>query len=150
MTPPYYPQETDFSCAVACLRMVLAAYGVHKTEEELRVLCDCTIFGTSALELIQAARTLGFTATRKYSLTLEDLRDFTTEGYFPIVYGVMRGDVHSLVITNVAAQAVAVLDPQLGTYQIPLVAFSEFWAPMKNLAVVVALPQDETLTRGNP
>ena len=54
MTPPYYPQETDLSCAIACFRMVLAAYGIMKSETELRVLCDCTIFGTSALELIQA------------------------------------------------------------------------------------------------
>ena len=93
MIPPYYPQETDFSCAVACLRMVLAAYGVSKSEAELRGLCDCTIFGTTALELIRVARGLGFTATRKYSLTLEDLRDFTVQGYFPIIYGAMAGDV---------------------------------------------------------
>ena len=55
-TPPFYPQETDFSCAVACLRMVLSHLGVSKTEAELREICDCTIFGTAALELVLAAR----------------------------------------------------------------------------------------------
>lgn len=145
MTPPYYPQETDFSCAVACFRMVLAAYGIIKSETELRVLCDCTILGTSALALIQAARELGFTASRKYSLRLEDLRDFTAQGYFPIVYGVMTADVHSLVITAVSESDVAVLDPKVGARRIALAEFSELWLPMKNLAVVIALPQDESL-----
>ena len=133
MIPPYYPQETDFSCAVACLRMVLAAYGVSKSEAELRGLCDCTIFGTAALELIRVARGLGFTATRKYSLTLEDLRDFTVQGYFPIIYGVRAGDVHSWVITTVSEQTVEVLDPQFGERRLSLIAFSELWSPMKNL-----------------
>ena len=150
MTPPYYPQETDFSCAVACLRMVLAAYGVRKNEAELRELCDCTIFGTSALELIRAARGLGFTASRKYTLTLEDLRDFTAQGYFPIIYGVIATDVHSLVVTAVSEHDVEALDPRIGERRIPLGEFSEWWSLMKNLAVVIALPQDESLTLGNP
>jgi ABC-type bacteriocin/lantibiotic exporter with double-glycine peptidase domain len=66
--------------------MVLASFGVTRSEEELRDLCDCTIFGTSAIELVEAARALGFAGTRKYSVTLEDLKDFATQGYYPIVY----------------------------------------------------------------
>src|SRR5262249_61312357 len=79
-TPPFYPQETDFSCAVACLRMVLAHVGVLKSEAELRELCDCTIFGTSALQLLLAARKLGFTSSSKHTLTLADLTELTDHG----------------------------------------------------------------------
>ncbi len=39
--PPYYKQETEYSCMAACLRMVLEHLGVVKTEKELRVLTDC-------------------------------------------------------------------------------------------------------------
>jgi len=78
-TPPFYPQETDFSCAVACLRMVLSHLGVSKTEAELRELCDCSIFGTSALELVFAARGLGFAASSKHTLTLADLIELTEQ-----------------------------------------------------------------------
>ena len=67
-----------------------------------------------------------------------------------IIYGVRAGDVHSWVITTVSEQTVEVLDPQFGERRLSLIAFSELWSPMKNLAVVVALPQDESLTPGNP
>jgi ABC-type bacteriocin/lantibiotic exporter with double-glycine peptidase domain len=123
--------------------MVLESLGVSRSEHELRELCDCTIFGTTAIQLIQAARALGFTGSRKYSLTLEDLRDLTEQGYFPIVYVVTgadgpSADVHSLVVVSVAEGEVSVLDPQEGPRVISVTAFGEMWAVMKNLTVVVA------------
>jgi ABC-type bacteriocin/lantibiotic exporter with double-glycine peptidase domain len=123
--------------------MVLESLGVSRSEHELRELCDCTIFGTTAIQLIQAARALGFTGSRKYTLTLEDLRGLTEQGYFPIVY-VLTGaegpspDAHSLVVISVADDEIGVLDPQGGPRAITPAAFSEMWAAMKNLAVVVA------------
>jgi|GEM_PF-6888188 len=44
--PPFLPQQSKYSCAVACLRMLLAAHGIDRTEEELRILCDCGTEGT--------------------------------------------------------------------------------------------------------
>jgi len=132
--------------------MVLEALGVTRSESELRELCDCTIFGTTAIELIQAARTLGFSGSRKYSLTLENIQEFTEQGYFPIVFVVLAEgpslDVHSLVVVSVAEDEVNVLDPQQGYRTIPLDSFKEMWSPMKNLAVVIAssfdsLPTDD-------
>lgn len=71
--PPLFPQETDFSCAVACLRMMLAAFGIARTEAELRALCDCDWEGTHAFELVEAARQLGLQNTGKYNLTFAEL-----------------------------------------------------------------------------
>jgi hypothetical protein len=34
----------------ACLRTVLASFGLDVSESELRTLCDTTIFGTAALK----------------------------------------------------------------------------------------------------
>ena len=140
--PPFHAQETDFSCAVACLRMVLESFGVTKSESELRELCDCTIFGTSAVELIQAARRLGFRGSRKYSLTIDELRRVAEEGYFPIVYVVLvkssTADVLSLVVTSVSDDAVRVLDPERGLSEFSVGCFRELWAPINNLAVVIA------------
>lgn len=85
--PPLYRQETEYSCAPACLRMVLASFGLLKTEQELCVLCDCTACGTDAFKLVEAARKLGFTNTRKYNnLTLDELRAELERGLYPIVY----------------------------------------------------------------
>ncbi len=56
--------------------MVLHALGVAIDEARLRDLTDCSPFGTDALHLIEAARQLGFTATRKY--TLSSLTELTS------------------------------------------------------------------------
>src|SRR5215510_11069967 len=85
--PPLYKQETPYSCGPACLRMVLDFCGIAKTEAEVRLLCDCTFFGgTDAHLLVEAARTLGFVKTRKYSMGFADLRRELERGMFPFVY----------------------------------------------------------------
>lgn len=114
--------------------MVLASFGLNQSEDELRELCDCTIFGTSAIALIRTARALGLTASRKYSLTLAELREFTGQGYFPIVFVVLLADslspdVHALVVISVSAEEIAVFDPQQGPQQLSLEVFSEMWSP---------------------
>ena len=35
---PHYEQEDDNTCALACLRMILAAYGTHVQEAEIKAL----------------------------------------------------------------------------------------------------------------
>jgi ABC-type bacteriocin/lantibiotic exporter with double-glycine peptidase domain len=45
--------------------MVLSHLDVSKSEAELRELCDCMILGTAAVELVLAARKLGFAASSK-------------------------------------------------------------------------------------
>jgi len=123
--------------------MVLSHLGVSKTEAELRELCDCTIFGTSARELVLAARRLGFSASSKHTLTLADLMEFTQNGYFPIVY-VIAGpllpapDVHSFVVVSANREGVEVLDPQEGPMVLSIDEFLERWSPMNNLAIVIA------------
>jgi ABC-type bacteriocin/lantibiotic exporter with double-glycine peptidase domain len=83
---PLHLQETEYSCAPACLKMVLETLGVTKTESDLRTLCDCTFSGTDALHLIDAARKLGFSGTMKHSLTFDELKEVIGEGQYPIVY----------------------------------------------------------------
>jgi len=123
--------------------MVLAVFGLPMKEDELRELCDCTIFGTSAVELIQAARSLGFTGSRKYSLTIADLSEFTNQGYFPIVYLVTQPetsqpDVHAVIVLSVLSNEVIVMDPKFGIQPLPLTDFSRMWSQMRNITVVIA------------
>ena len=67
--------------------MVLAALGRPMAEELLRVLTDCSPLGTDAFRLVEAARHLGFSASRKYTLaSLDELATMLAEGHFPIVY----------------------------------------------------------------
>jgi len=66
--------------------MVLGSFGLELDEARLRVLTDCTPLGTDAFRLAEAARQLGFTASRKYTLTsIDELAHLLEEGLFPIV-----------------------------------------------------------------
>ena len=67
--------------------MVLSGGGVELDERSLRELTDCTPLGTDAFQLVEAARHLGFTASRKYTLAaVAELARLLDEGLFPIVY----------------------------------------------------------------
>jgi len=48
--------------------MVLAALGHPMAEDMLCVLTDCSPLGTDAFQVVEAARQLGFPASRKYTL----------------------------------------------------------------------------------
>jgi hypothetical protein len=49
-------QETRYACALAYLRMVLGAFGVHINAAQLCHLTDCSLLGTDALQILEVAR----------------------------------------------------------------------------------------------
>ncbi len=143
LKPPFYEQETPDSCVPACLRMVLASFGIEIPESELRTLCDCTFSGTDALKAVDVARQLGFTRTGKYTLSTEELRTLIADGYHPIVFVDLRPidglrDIHALVVIDVGQQEMIVLDPLKGERVLPSQVFNAAWAMRHNLAIVVA------------
>lgn len=137
-----HKQETRFSCVPACLRIVLLSFGVDIPETELRAHCDSTILGTNALRAVDAARQLGFTATGKYTLTLDELLGLIAEGQYPIVFVSLlpidaRDDFHALVVIECRQEGVLVLDPLTGERLIPLASFSAAWGMRHNLAILI-------------
>jgi ABC-type bacteriocin/lantibiotic exporter with double-glycine peptidase domain len=144
--PPFRKQETRYSCAPACLRMVLGGLGVELDEARLRALTDCTQLGTEAFQLVEAARRLGFSASRKYTLaSVDELSRLLEEGLFPIVYvdlwplrGGRSGQFHSLVVVGVEPDGVVVLDPLSGESRLARDDFEAAWAEMRYLTIVVA------------
>lgn len=140
--PPFFSQETENSCAVACLRMVLAALGIEHPEDELRLLCDCGINGTEALKIVDAARQLGFAGTRKHNLTMGELAAELVQGKHPIVYVRTRltdsqfPSEHAFVVLNITHERVTVLDPWAGERQIPMPEFERDWRRMRNLTIL--------------
>jgi ABC-type bacteriocin/lantibiotic exporter with double-glycine peptidase domain len=126
--------------------MVLSGGGVELDERSLRELTDCTPLGTDAFQLVEAARHLGFTASRKYTLAaVAELARLLNEGLFPIVYidlwplrGGQSGQFHSLVVIGVEPDEVVVLDPHTGESKLPRTEFQAAWAEMRCLTIVVA------------
>jgi ABC-type bacteriocin/lantibiotic exporter with double-glycine peptidase domain len=125
--------------------MVLASLGVDVDEPKLMVLTDCTPLGTNAFQLVEAARELGFTASRKYTLSsIDDLARLLDEGLFPIVYvdlwpirGGQSGQFHSLIVVNIRQDNIMVLDPLVGESNLSRDEFQAAWAEMRFLTIVV-------------
>jgi len=140
--PSFFSQQTETSCAVACLRMVLATFGIEQTEEELRRICDCGIRGTDALKIVDAARQVGLANTRKYNLTIGELIAELGKDAHPIVYvqtyikGVKSATKHAFVVLDISPDMVTVLDPWEGERQIARVQFEHDWQLMRGRTIL--------------
>lgn len=143
-TPPFYTQEKNSSCLPACLRMVLAAYGVKFSERELRRRTGWQEqFGTSSTALVEAAKALGFVDSREtFGLRLYDLRDALRAGIYPIVgiglepYG--HQGQHAQVVVRVTSHGVGIHDPLLGRLTPNLLTFETAWQSTDFLAVLIS------------
>ncbi|MBI5052515.1 MAG: hypothetical protein HZB52_04525 [Chloroflexi bacterium] len=62
MSLTFLPQETRYSCTVACLRMVMAHFDISIEESELRECCKTTEQGTLAREAVKCAQQHGLNA----------------------------------------------------------------------------------------
>jgi ABC-type bacteriocin/lantibiotic exporter with double-glycine peptidase domain len=102
--------------------------------------------GTDAFRLVEAARQLGFTASRKHTLSsLDELARLIDEGLFPIVYvdlwpirGGLSGQFHSLVVVGIKQENVLVLDPLVGERRLAREEFQAAWAELRFLTIVIA------------
>ena len=141
-TPPFDKQETPYSCVPACVRMVLASFGRELSEAVLHVLCDCTPFGTVALKVVDTVRQLGFPATGKHTLSLDELAAQARRGLFPIVFVNMLPidgitDGYALVVVRIDQTDIAVYDPLRGERHLPRATFVSAWAMMHNLTILI-------------
>jgi ABC-type bacteriocin/lantibiotic exporter with double-glycine peptidase domain len=82
---PLYAQETRNTCALACLRMVLAAFGTPVAEDTLATEARIEEGGTPIEELERLARQHGLVAEIQET-TVADLRHLLATGNLPIAY----------------------------------------------------------------
>jgi ABC-type bacteriocin/lantibiotic exporter with double-glycine peptidase domain len=141
--PSYFLQETPYSCVPACLRMVLGSFGISKTEEELRALCDCTIWGTRSENAIDGLRKLGFTRTEKQNLDFHLLGEQLEMGRYPIVFVGVRfrpdthPEKHAVIVVKIGENGVEVLDPLRGEIILSHEEFEAEWSYMRRLTILV-------------
>ncbi|MBI4770970.1 MAG: C39 family peptidase [Chloroflexi bacterium] len=139
---PFFWQETESSCTVACLRMVLAHFGTAMDEAVLRECCRNTGTGTRADDAAACARRYGFRAEHLRRNRIEDLRDWLAGGYYPIALLNLfpltaHWVLHAVVVIALDAERVTYLDPARGRRADSLVAFEQAW--QMNLARVLLI-----------
>jgi hypothetical protein len=125
---PHYTQEKDNTCALACLRMVLSAYGTHVQEGELEAQARMEPKGTRIDELERLARQFLLVAEDRET-TVEGLGRIPAEGKLPIVYidravfelrprqrarhSIRDAIIHNVIPIRVTAKSVTFHDPRL-------------------------------------
>ncbi|MCI0682649.1 MAG: cysteine peptidase family C39 domain-containing protein [Gemmataceae bacterium] len=82
---PLYKQQKDNTCALACLRMVLAAFGTKVSEATIEAAARLEEKGTDIVELQRLARHFNIAAEIEEA-TVEDLRRLLDENRLAIAY----------------------------------------------------------------
>ncbi len=120
---PYFRQNRYYTCGPVCLRMVLAYWGHETDEVSLSMRCRTNVFGTSADELVDAARRLGFesacTLWSKYSflsLALKKNVPPIVAVDATILYGKQERiyTKHNIVVSEANSRRVVYHDPDFG------------------------------------
>ncbi len=124
---PLYRQEKKNTCALACLRMVLAFYGTDVEEGMLESQVHLEPDGTEIGELEHLARQFGLVADIREA-TVEHLRQILAEGKLAIAYidravfdlnprqrahhSIRDAIIHTVIPTQVTGRFVTYHDPR--------------------------------------
>lgn len=124
--------------------MVLAYLGHEVPEITLRQLCECDDEGTRKSKAIECAKQFGFLDSFSAYLHLEELKAELDRGLFPIVYlqpsETSPRDHHSVVVVEIVADLVFVLDPHWllgGEHDLKAEDFNRAWRATNGLTLII-------------
>jgi predicted double-glycine peptidase len=130
---PLLQQELEYSCGAASLASILIYWQVWSgQEDELYSLLNTDMDGTRGEKLIEVAQSFGLTAWSESELWIDDLRRYLLEGCTLILSiqaeGVGWEEGHYVVLAEVQADKVVVMDPAWGEYRtISIVELMTIW-----------------------
>lgn len=135
LTVPHFEQELPNSCVPACVRMVLAFYGNHQSESDLRSLLGTGAGGTPPRALFQLS-SLGF-RTQIRTGSLPQIQHLLGSGIPPIVflstgslpYWATKCD-HAAIVVGITDTEVLLSDPAFATapQRVAHADFLQAWA----------------------
>src|SRR5262249_3905876 len=113
---PHFQQEFEYSCVAACIRMVLAHYGDHRSEAEVRSLLDTQPTGTRAGNVMRLSGAAFEVYVRPSNLV--EFQKVLTNNQTPIVF-LQTGSLeywsmdifHTVVLIGLDAATAALHDP---------------------------------------
>ena len=137
---PFIMQMETMECGAASLGMVLAYYGKWVPLEQLRVDCGVSRDGSSARNLLRAAKHYGLDC-EGFRLEPEMLRD---EGIFPCIVHI--DFTHFVVVTGMKGEKVYLNDPAQGKVMMDLEQFGKHFTGV----VLLFEPTEEFEPGGQP
>jgi ABC-type bacteriocin/lantibiotic exporter with double-glycine peptidase domain len=127
--PPFVRQERPDTCAIACLRMILAYQGLARSEADVVQSAAMQPSGMDPEGLAQLAQRYGLHAVVQ-QLDREALGNLIRQQRFPIVFLYRRlingvGEGHAVIPVRLSRQYVAFLDPLRGERRVTIRKFEE-------------------------
>lgn len=116
---PVVMQMEALECGAACLSMIFAYYDLWVPLEQTRIDCGVSRDGANARNIVEAARSYGFTA-KGYRYEVDDLRK---EGKFPCI--IHWNFSHFVVLNGFKGKKAILNDPAKGTYSVPMEVFDK-------------------------
>ncbi|MCX6751036.1 MAG: cysteine peptidase family C39 domain-containing protein, partial [Candidatus Pacearchaeota archaeon] len=105
----------DGSCGPVSLKMLFEYYGLKKSERELIKLTNCSILnGTTANELVNAAKSLGFDASYSDNNTWENLYNEVHKNGPVIVDWFSQISGHYSPVYDIYKNEIVLADPEYG------------------------------------
>ncbi len=140
---PFFPQEKEWSCTVACIRMIMAYYGINFSSEiTLAECCKTTTYGTNADEAVACVQSHGLLAQHLQNCGWETLQQWIIAKIYPIVlintYPLTaKWSTHAVVTTNFEDQIVHYLDPARGPQTASHPSFTQAWQMNRNRIILI-------------
>ncbi len=143
---PFRPQQSDGNCLPACAQMVLAYYGIERSQQRLASLLSVRPnIGTPA-PTIQRIQSHSI-AVAYGPASLQKVEDATANG-LPAIAFIQAGELprwrsqrfqHAVVVVGVDVEKVYILDPagELSPEAISTGDFMLAWDEMDNLCTIV-------------
>ena len=160
---PLYRQEKDNTCSLACLRMVLAAFGTRVTEDVIEAKVKLEERGTPIEQLERLALDFNLVAEIQ-DTTVEELRQILAEGKLPIVYidravfdltpdqrkhhSLRHAKIHNVIPTQITAKSVTFHDPlRPRPIRRTIRLFRQAYNALGGRCIVCAKPDPEQIAR---
>ena len=121
---PVVKQYDMIDCGPAAMLSVLRFYGGNTTLVKMRELCRTNTKGSTMLDLVNAAKEIGFNATGARG----EYEDLMKEKMPCIAHVITEKNLqHFIVIYKISANTLFIGDPGVGRYKLSKEKFKEIW-----------------------
>ncbi len=128
---PFYRQQTEWTCGVACVRMVLASQGIKKSEKELAKLLKTNKnkLGTLHREIARFFEDLKLNYVVMRNSSISDLKHFQKQKYCIIVgYFLLEHNCGHYAVVKKIGGKIHLIDPWYGPkHSYSIKEFKKIW-----------------------
>lgn len=128
---PYFKQETDYTCGVACMRMILASFGIRRSERVLaKIMGSSPRFGTLNRQFPLLAEKFRLSYFVGRDASLKEIDAYLKSGFCVVVnfFDVIEQVGHYAVVKSVSKKQICLIDPFHGPgFSLSINAFLKVW-----------------------